>query len=246
MPPGKVPASTSSFGTGSQQPARVTNSRHPGTATVQPATPCRAARSTLPWSWGGTDPRRGGATSMVTSTPRPAGAVPQLARPASDKGWPRARLALPSAPRERFLARETSTSARSSLSEHPGLERHPGRLPASADKRKRGTLLLRSPGDAGASPSQPQHDAGKEHLRLPLGRQVLLSLVTTRACYWQRNCVRREFLDYLGHLLSLGWLGSGCKGIQQKQASCRCETQGCTRVQAALQLSTAQTPISQH
>lgn len=233
LAPGKVPASSSSFGTGSQQPqelARVTNSRHPSTATVQPATLCRAARSTLPWSWGGTDPQTGDATSMVTSTPRPAGAIPQLAQPASNKGWPRARLALPSAPRKQFPARETSTSARSSPSEHPGLKRHPGRLPASTDKRKRGTLLLCSPGDAGASPSQPQHDAGKKHLRLPLGRWVLLSLVTTQACYWQQYCIRREVLGYLGHLLSFVWLGSAARGLSRSRQAAivkHRDAQGC-------------------
>lgn len=88
---------------------------------------------------------------------------------------------------------------------------------------------------------------------------VPLSLVTTRAGYWQHNCITWEFSNSLGHFSSgqcrqgLGLhraslqRGSAVRGPSRSSTLpsplCCCETPGCTRVQAALSLSTAQTPF---
>lgn len=99
----------------------------------------------------------------------------------------------------------------------------------------------------------------EEAFASPSGEQVLLLLVTTQACYWHHNCVTWEFWDSLGHFSSgqcRQGLGLHRASLQEGSAVrrpsrssalpsplCCCETPGCTRVQAALSLSTAQTPF---
>lgn len=114
---------------------RVTNSLQPGS--VAPRHSSCAASKPVPSSTfhaalelGRDRPSREKAPSPQSQAHQDVpGATHQLTHPASNKGRQRARLALPSAPRERFPARETSTSARSSPSKHPGPEQ-PGCQPA--------------------------------------------------------------------------------------------------------------------